>query len=94
MAINTNTTKTMNKASTAMGEQCEKTRKNMGELSKRIYGKATPKMETVTIPAYPGMKDDVVFAALNGVRFYFMRGDTLEVPAAIAEILRNAGEIY
>lgn len=94
MAINTNTTKTLNKASTVLNERCEQTKANMAGLAKRIYGKATPKMETVTIPAYPGMKDDVVFAGLNGVNFYFLRGSTLEIPSAIAEILRNAGEIY
>lgn len=93
MAINTNTTKSMNKASTALGDKCAQTKANMSALAKRIYGKAAPKMEMITIPAYPGTNDDVVFAGLNGVRFYFLRGDTLEVPSAVAEVLRNAGEI-
>lgn len=93
MAANINTTASVKKASTVLGKKCEATKKNMTALAKKIYGKATPKMETVSIPNIPGVKDDVLFAALGGVKFYFMRGETVEMPAAIAEILRNAKQI-
>lgn len=89
MAINTNTTKTMKLSSTALKPKCDETKKNMKLLAKRVYGKAETKMETVTVPTWPGVKDDVVFAAVNGVKFYFMRGETIEMPAAVAEVLRN-----
>lgn len=93
MAINTNTTASMKKASTVLGKKCEATKKNMAALVKKIYGTKTPKMETVSIPNIPGVKDDVVFAGLNGVKFYFLRGDTVEMPADVAQILRDTKTI-
>ena len=45
------------------------------------------------LPLAPTSKDDVVFAGLNGVSFYFQRGKTVEMPAAVAEILKNCGEM-
>ena len=50
-------------------------------------------MEKVSIPNIPGMKYDVLFAAVNGVKFYFMRGETVEMPKAIADVLRNSKQI-
>lgn len=93
MALNTNTTNTIKKASIVLGKKCEETEKNMKVLAKKLYGEETPKMEKVTIPRIPGAKDDVVFAALNGQKFYFLRGKTVEMPAAIAEILRTCDVI-
>lgn len=93
MALNTNTTATIKRASVVLGKKCEETKKNMKNLAKKIYGEETPKMEKVVIPNIPGLKDDVLFAALNGVKFYFLRGETVEMPTAIAEILRSAKQI-
>lgn len=91
MAINT--TSSIRYASTVLGKRCEETKKNMSALAKKVYGKTPVEMEKVYIPNIPGMKDDVLFAAVNGVKFYFMRGDTVEMPKAIADVLRNAKQI-
>lgn len=93
MAINVNTTSSIRKASTVLGKKCEETKKNMTKLAKTVYGKAEPKMETVTIPNVPGLKDDVIAASLNGAKFYFQRGDKVSMPAAVAEMLRDCGQI-
>lgn len=93
MALNTNTTATIKRASVVLGKKCEETKKNMKTLAKKLYGDKEPKMEKVVIPNIPGIKDDVLFAGLNGVKFYFLRGTTVEMPAAIAEILRTAKQI-
>lgn len=93
MAINTNTTQTMKKTSTVLAPFCENTKKNMKKLAAKLYGKATPKMETVSVPTWPGVKDDVITVQVNGVKFYLMRGDKVEVPAAVAEVLRNTGNL-
>ena len=47
----------------------------------------------VSLPLAPGSRDDVVFAGLNGVSFYFMRGTVCEMPATVLEILKNCGEM-
>ena len=91
MAINTTTS--IKRASTVLGKRCEETKKNMATLAKKVYGKANVEMEKVSIPNIPGMKDDVRFAAVNGVKFYFMRGETVEMPKAIADVLRNSKQI-
>lgn len=91
MALNTTTS--IKRASTVLGKRCEDTKKNMAALAKKVYGKDTVEMEKVSIPNIPGMKDDVLFAAVNGVKFYFMRGETVEMPKAIADVLRNAKQI-
>ena len=91
MAINTTTS--IKRASTVLGKRCEDTKKNMAALAKKVYGKAAVEMEKVSIPNIPGMKDDVLFAAVNGVKFYFMRGETVDMPKAVAEVLRNAKQI-
>ena len=91
MALNTTTS--IKRASTVLGKRCEDTKKNMAALAKKVYGKAAVEMEKVAIPNIPGMKDDVLFAAVNGVKFYFMRGDTVEMPKAIADVLRGAKQI-
>lgn len=91
--MNLNTTATMKKASTGLMPHVENTEKNMKLLTEKLCGKGAAKMETVMIPAYPGMKDDVLFCQVNGVKFYFLRGKTAQMPTAVAAVLRNAGEI-
>ncbi len=90
MAINT--TKTLEKTSTVLCGKCDATQKNMEKLM-REAGCAGAKMEKVMIPQIPGCKDDVVFAGLNGVSFYFMRGKSVLMPEPVKEILKNAGVI-
>ena len=90
MAIKTNTTKTIERASSALHGKCEATKKNMNALLARA-GCAGAKKEKVMIPLAPGCWDDVQFVGLNGVSFYFMRGESVEMAAPLAQILRNAG---
>ena len=66
MALNTTTS--IKRASTVLGKRCEDTKKNMAALVKKVYGKAAVEMEKVSIPNIPGMKDDVLFAAVNAAR--------------------------
>ena len=91
MAINT--TQSVKKASIAMAQECEKTKKDMKNLAKKLYGDAEVKMEKVVLPNLHGVKDDVLYAQVNGVVFHFQRGQTVEMPVAVAEVLRNAGKI-
>lgn len=93
MAINVNTTQSMKQVSIAMAEHCENTKKNMKKLAAKLYGTETPKMESITMPTWPGIKDDVQPVQVNGVKFYIKRGEKIEVPAAVAELLRNTGHL-
>lgn len=45
------------------------------------------------IPSIPGSKDDVVFVGLNGVKFYFMRGKSQEIPEPLIQVLSNCSVI-
>ena len=92
MAIKTNTTKTIERASSALRGKCEETQKNMDRLLAQAGCPDAEKVH-VTLPLLPGSRDDVVFVGLNGVSFYFMRGRQVEMPAPIAEILRNTGHL-
>ena len=56
-------------------------------------GCADGEVVKVSLPLAPGSRDDVVFAGLNGVSFYFMRGTVCEMPTAVVEILKNCGEM-
>ena len=92
MAIRMNTTQTIERASSALAGKCEATQKNMDKLAAQADCGGCP-MEKVTLPLAPGSSDDVVFVGLNGADFYFMRGRQVEMPAPIAEILRNTGNL-
>ena len=59
------------------------------ELRRRMFMSETAVEELNPVAA----GDDVVFAGLNGVSFYFMRGTVCEMPAAVVEILKNCGEM-
>lgn len=89
---NMNTTATMKKTSTVLASKCAKTQNSMKKLMSDA-GCAGGEIVKVNLPLALGSKDDVVFAGLNGVGFYFQRGKTVEMPAAVAEILKNCGEI-
>ena len=62
----------------------------MKKLIRQAGCAANTAMEKVTIPLHPGDKDDVVFVGLNGADFYFKRGEPVEMPKPVADILRNA----
>ena len=88
MALTTNTTKTVSKTSTVLGGKCEETQKNMEKLMKEAGCAGAKKVKTM-IPNIPGCKDDVVCVGLNGTKFYFLRGKSVEVPEPVLEILQN-----
>lgn len=92
MAIKTNTTATIERASSALAGKCEATEKNMDRLLAQA-GCKDAKKEKVLLPLTPGSKDDVVFIGLNGVSFYFMRGREYEMAAPLKEILINTGNL-
>ena len=101
---NINTTATMKKTSAMLMGKCEKTQKNLRRMMVEA-GCAGGEVMKVTLPLTPGSRDDVVFAGLNGVSFYFLRGKEcqmpgagrrtvrLDMPAAVAEILKSCGEM-
>lgn len=92
MAIRTNTTKTIERASSALLGKCQMTEKNMDKLLAQA-GCTGCKKERVTLPQIPGSRDDVVFVGLNGVSFYFLRGKSVEMAEPLCEILRNTGNL-
>lgn len=87
-----NTTKSIRKTSTVLGDKCQYTKQNMKKL---MTAAGAPEYKTVKtmIPRIPGSDDDVVFVGLNGVKFYFLRGESIDMPEPVAEILRNTGTI-
>ena len=66
---------------------------SLGEAAESLGYHGIRKVLKVSLPLAPGSRDDVVFAGLNGVSFYFMRGTVCEMPAAVVEILKNCGEM-
>lgn len=87
----TNTSKTIGKVSTVLGEKVEETQKNMAKLMKDMGCAEGTKKVKVLIPNIPGSKDDIVFVGVNGVKFYFQRGKTAEVPEPVLEVMQNCG---
>ena len=90
--MGTNTTTTMKKTSVVLAGKCAKTQASLRKLMSDA-GCADGETIKVNLPLAPASKDDVVFAGLNGVSFYFMRGTVCEMPAAVVEILKNCGEM-
>lgn len=90
--MGTNTTTTMKKTSVVLAGKCAKTQASLRKLMSDA-GCADGETIKVNLPLAPASKDDVAFAGLNGVSFYFQRGKTVEMPAAVAEILKNCGEM-
>ena len=90
--MGTNTTTTMKKTSVVLAGKCAKTQASLRKLMSDA-GCADGETIKVNLPLAPASKDDVVFVGLNGVSFYFQRGKTVEMPAAVAEILKNCGEM-
>lgn len=92
MAIKTNTTRTIDKASSALSARCEATQKNMDRLAAQA-GCGGAQRVKVMLPLAPGSSDDVLYVGLNGADFYFMCGRTVEMPEPVAEILKNTGHL-
>lgn len=87
-----NTTKTIERTSTVLGSRCEETAKNMKRLMAQAGVNEYRSVRTM-IPSIPGSKDDVVFVGLNGVKFYFMRGKSQEIPEPLIQVLSNCSVI-
>lgn len=85
MAITTNTTRTIERASTALAPKCEATQKNMAKLLADAGIKANDKKVLVPIPMIPGDKDDVFSVGINGSTFWFQRGKTVYVPETVMQ---------
>ena len=94
MAINTNTSKSIQKVSEApiMARRIEYTEKNMKRLMANA-GCKTYETVSVRVPDIKGSKDDVLFCGLNGVHFYFQRGKTVDMPKPLMSLLTNCGEL-
>ena len=91
MAITTNTKRTLDKTSTVLAPKCEETQKNMDALLKKAGCKAAVKKVLIPIPTVPGLKDDVIFTAINGAKFYFQRGKAVQVPEPVMQQMVNCG---
>ena len=89
---NINTTATMKKTSAMLMGKCEKTQKNLRRMMAEA-GCAGGEVMKVTLPLTPGSRDDVVFAGLNGVSFYFKRGETVELAEPLVELMENCKEL-
>lgn len=95
MALNTNTSTSIKKTSNSLGYECEKTKNNITKLLTNAGVKDAAKVEKVKtmIPMIPGSEDDVEFVGLNGIGFYFKRGETIEIPKPLFDILHDCGKI-
>lgn len=93
MAIKTNTTQTINRASSVLAEKCEATQKNLKKLCMNAGCAEDEKITSVAIPLVPGSKDDVIYAGLNGVDFYFQRGATVKMPECVYIQLKNCKQL-
>lgn len=91
MAITTNTTRSMSKSSTVLGVKCEATQKNLDKMLKDAGCKGSVRKVMVPIPVIPGVKDDVFFIGINGVKFYFQRGKSAQVPEPVLKQGINCG---
>ena len=90
---NINTTKSMKKASTQLEGKIEKTRESMDALLAQAGCKDAKKVKT-RIPLNPATpNDDVLFLGLNGVSFYFKRGETVELAEPLVELMENCKEL-
>jgi hypothetical protein len=79
----------MKKASTVLGGRIAATKKN---IKKMMADAGCPEYKTVkvlfsNVAAASG--DDVVTLGLNGIVFYFKRGESVDLPQPLAEIASN-----
>lgn len=92
MAIKTNTSTSVAKTSSILASKIEYTAQNMKKLLTEA-GCEECKTVKVFLPNIPGSNDDVVFVGLNGVGFYFKRGEAVAMPEPLLEILQNSKAI-
>ena len=91
---NINTTQSMKKLSNAYADKIEYTEKNMDALLSKAGCAKDVKKTRTRVPFNPfNQNDDVLFLALNGVNFYFRRGETVMLADPLAELMGNCGEI-
>lgn len=93
MAIKTNTTKTIKKTSSVLAKKCEATQKNLKKLCVSAGLGEDAKIVKTMIPKIPGNDDDVQYAGLNCVDFWFMRGETVNMPEAVMQMLHDCGKL-
>jgi len=88
----TTTTNNVGKASNVLGERCKKTTENMKAKMERA-GCKEYKTQRVLLPRARDDSDDVITVGLNGEMFYFLRGQSVNMPEPLCEILTNTGMI-
>lgn len=90
---NINTTKSMKKASTQLEGKIQKTRDNMDALLAQAGCKGAKKVKTRIPLSLVTPNDDVLYLGLNGVGFYFRRGETVELAEPLVELMENCKEL-
>lgn len=92
---NINTTKTVSDTYSAQKNKVENTTKNMNKLLEKMGCKNPSKIKRVTlvIPLVPGSKDNVLFLGINGAKFYFKRGEAVNMPEPLLRFAVECGEI-
>ena len=90
---NLNTITSMKMASSVLKDKCEATKANIKKMMTQAGVVETYKTVKVNIPKIPGEGDDVQFIGLNGVSFYFMKGETIDMPEPLYNLLRDCGKI-
>ena len=90
---NINTTQSMKKASTQLGGKIQKTKDGMDALLAQAGCRDAKRVKT-RIPLSPVTpNDDVLYLALNGVSFYFKRGETVMLAEPLIELMENCKEL-
>ena len=90
---NINTTKSMKKASVQLEGKIQKTRDNMDALLAQAGCKGAKKVKTRSPLSLVTPNDDVLYLGLNGVGFYFRRGETVELAEPLVELMENCKEL-
>lgn len=88
----TMTTSNMKKASNVLGKRCVETEKNMKAKMRRA-GCEEYKTVKIAIGRAYDRNDDVLVLGLNGELFYFLRGETVNMPEPLHEIMMNTGTV-
>lgn len=88
-----NTSKSIEKTSTALAPKCEATIKNMKTLLAKAGVNGDYKTTKVLIPRAVNSGDDVLYIGLNGIGFWFKRNTSVNMPDPLLEIMQNTGMI-
>lgn len=68
----------------------QKAKQELNASQARVRGEKRVK---IRLPILPEKADNEVFCGVNGQNYRIKRGETVEVPASIEEVLRNCGYI-